>query len=302
MLIPLLQHYKLVVVYDSDHKLIGQVSAGDLLKKYQPENGIESAIEKVITIEADERVVHLRRRMLDDNITRFVVSDQGKYIGIVTETDVAVAMRKFRKSVRDQHQDHRIRNMIVRDIMTAPLISVDTTASVSEVIDLMLKKNISSVPVVDKGRLAGIITRRSLVNALVVHEYRCSPHRVMSVRCAFKKETGRKARQGKRGGIMAVQLLVKDVMVKPVTISKSQSINEALDKMLNENSDPLIVLAGHQVVGTVSRKSIADKLGSKHKATISTAKIHVASSLEENIPSVSTRAGDQCCRTALKKA
>ena len=166
VLIPLLQHYKLVVVYDSDHKLIGQVSAGDLLKKYQPENGIESAIEKVITIEADERVVHLRRRMLDDNITRFVVSDQGKYIGIVTETDVAIAMRKFREAVKDQHQDHRIRNMIIRDIMTAPLISVDPTVSVSEVIDLMLKKNISSVPVVDNGRLSGIITRRSLVNAL----------------------------------------------------------------------------------------------------------------------------------------
>ena len=166
VLIPLLQHYKLVVVYDSDHKLIGQVSAGDLLKKYQPENGIESAIEKVITIEADERVVHLRRRMLDDNITRFVVSDQGKYIGIVTETDVAIAMRKFREAVKDQHQDHRIRNMIIRDIMTAPLISVDPMASVSAVIDLMLKKNISSVPVVDKGRLSGIITRRSLVNAL----------------------------------------------------------------------------------------------------------------------------------------
>ena len=166
VLIPLLQHYKLVVVYDGDHKLIGQVSAGDLLKKFQPENGIESAIEKVITIEADERVAHLRRRMLDDNITRFVVSDQGKYIGIVTETDVAIAMRKFREAVKDQHQDHRIRNMIVRDIMTSPLISVDTTASVSEVIDLMLKKNISSVPVLDKGRLSGIITRRSLVNAL----------------------------------------------------------------------------------------------------------------------------------------
>jgi CBS domain-containing protein len=166
VLIPLLQHYKLVVVYDADHKLIGQVSAGDLLKKFQPENGIENAIEKVITIEADERVVHLRRRMLDDNITRFIVSDQGKYIGIVTETDVAIAMRKFREAVKDQHQDHRIRNMIVRDIMTAPLISVDLSVSVSAVIELMLKKNMSSVPVMDKGRLAGIITRRSLVNAL----------------------------------------------------------------------------------------------------------------------------------------
>lgn len=166
VLVPLLQHYKLVVVYDNDHKLIGQVSAGDLLKKYQPENGIENAIEKAITIEADERVVHLRRRMLDDGITRFIVTDQGKYIGIVTETDVAVAMRKFRESIRDQHQDHRIRNLIIRDIMTSPLVSVDTTASVPAVIELMLKKNISSVPVMDKGRLSGIVTRRSLVNAL----------------------------------------------------------------------------------------------------------------------------------------
>ncbi|HZK30890.1 MAG TPA: CBS domain-containing protein [Methanoregula sp.] len=166
VLIPLLQHYKLVVVYDSDHKLIGQVSAGDLLKKYQPDTGIESVIEKVITIEADERVVHLRRRMLDDKITRFIVTDLGKNIGIVTETDVAIAMRKFRESIRDQHQDHRIRNVIVRDIMTAPLVSVESTASVSDVIDLMLKKHISSVPVMVKGRLSGIVTRKSLVNAL----------------------------------------------------------------------------------------------------------------------------------------
>jgi CBS domain-containing protein len=166
VLIPLLQRFKLVVVYDSDHKLIGQVSAGDLLKKYSPDNGIENAIEKVLTIEADERVVHLRRRMLDDNIRRFIVSDNNKYTGIVTETNVAIAMRKFRETTRDQHQDHRIRNLLVKDIMSSPLISVDRTVDVSAVIDLMLKKNISSVPVMDNGKLFGIITRQSLVNAL----------------------------------------------------------------------------------------------------------------------------------------
>jgi predicted transcriptional regulator len=166
VLIPLLQCHKLIIVYDEDHNLIGQVSAGDLLKKCQPDNGIEDAIEKIITIEADERVVHLRRRMLDDNITRFVVSDHEKYVGIVTETDVAIAMRKFREAVKDQHQDHRVRNMLVRDIMTSPLISVDLTAQGSEVIELMLKKNFSSVPVMENGKLVGIITRRSLVNAL----------------------------------------------------------------------------------------------------------------------------------------
>jgi predicted transcriptional regulator len=166
VLIPLLQKYKLVVVYDADHKLIGQVTAGDLLKKFQPDDGMESAIEKVLTIEAEERVVHLRRRMLDDKITRFVVTEHEKYTGIVTETDVAIAMREFRKQVDGNHQDHRIRNLLVKDIMSAPLISVERTSKVADAVTLMLKKNISAVPVMDKGKLAGVVTRRSLVNAL----------------------------------------------------------------------------------------------------------------------------------------
>jgi CBS domain-containing protein len=166
ILVPLLQRYKLVVVYDADHKLIGQVSAGDLLKKYQPDDGIASAIEKVITIDAEERVVHLRRRMMDDAISRFVVTEHEKYTGIVTETDVAIAMRKFREAVTDNHQDHRVRNMLVKDIMSAPLVSVERTASAADVITIMLKKGFSAVPVMDNGKLMGIVTRHSLVNAL----------------------------------------------------------------------------------------------------------------------------------------
>ena len=166
ILIPLLQRYKLVVVYDGEHNLIGQVSAVDLLKKFTPDGGMESVIEKAVTIEATERVVHLRRRMLDDHITRFVVTEHEKYTGIVTETDVAIAMRKFREAVNDKHQDHRIRNLLVKDIMSAPLIMVERTAPVSGVIDMMVKKNISSIPVMDKGKLSGIITRSSLVNAM----------------------------------------------------------------------------------------------------------------------------------------
>jgi predicted transcriptional regulator len=166
VLVPLLQRYKLVVVFDGDHKLIGQVGAGDLLKKLKPEGTADGVMEEAVTIEADERVVHLRRRMLDDNITRFVVTENGKMAGIVTETDVAVAMRRFREAVTGKHQDHRIRNLLVKDIMSAPIISIGPTADVAEIVDIMLKKNISAVTVADKGRLMGMVTRRSLVNAL----------------------------------------------------------------------------------------------------------------------------------------
>ena len=166
VLVPLLQHYKLVVVYDSDHKLIGQVGAGDLLRKVKPDGTAGGVMEDAVTIEADERVVHLRRRMMDDKITRFVVTENGKMTGIVTGTDVAVAMRKFREAVTGKHQDHRIRNLLVKDIMSSPIISIDRMAKVSDIVDMMLKENISSVPVAEKGKLIGMVTRMSLVNAL----------------------------------------------------------------------------------------------------------------------------------------
>jgi CBS domain-containing protein len=84
----------------------------------------------------------------------------------VTETDVAVSMRRFREKVEGRHQDFHLHNLLVRAVMTAPLHTVDRSAKVSEIVDLMLKKNISSIPVIDKGRLIGMVTRQSLVNAL----------------------------------------------------------------------------------------------------------------------------------------
>ena len=166
VLVPLLQHYKLVVVLDAEHRLIGQVTAGDLLKVLRPTGGLTDAMEPVHTIQGEERAVHLRRRMLDGEINRFIVEDGETVLGIVTETDVAKALHALKDLVEGTHQDYRIRNLLVRDIMSTPLISIDANADISDVIDLMLKKNISSVPVKQNGRIAGLVTRNSLVQAL----------------------------------------------------------------------------------------------------------------------------------------
>jgi CBS domain-containing protein len=87
-------------------------------------------------------------------------------VGMVTETAVATAMRNFREVVEDRHQDHRIRNLLVKDIMSTPLLAVGTEATIDEVVDLMLSKNISSVPVVETGKLTGVVTRSSLIKSL----------------------------------------------------------------------------------------------------------------------------------------
>jgi CBS domain-containing protein len=164
--IPFLKQYKLVVVHDNDKRLIGQVGYGEVLRVLQPKGSIEEAMEPAHTIDANERLSHLQVRMAEHNISRFVVTEGEKISGIVTETDLAISLRKFREKVEDRHQDFRFHNILIRTIMTTPILTIDRSAKIPDVVGMMLKKNISSVPVVDKGNLVGIITRRSLVNAL----------------------------------------------------------------------------------------------------------------------------------------
>lgn len=164
--IPLLQIYKLVVVLDGDHKPIGKVTRGDLLKVLRPTGSADQVMEKVSVVSPDERVVHLRRRMLDDGANRYVVADGAELLGMVTETDVARAMIAFREDVADRFQDHRIRNLIVSDIMSTPLLSVAPELEAADLVETMLQRRISGIPVVESGRVLGAVSRQTLVQAL----------------------------------------------------------------------------------------------------------------------------------------
>jgi CBS domain-containing protein len=166
IVVPLLKKHKLVVVHDSDQRLIGQIGYGELLRALLPKGGIDGVMEPAHTIDADERLSHLQALMAEHNISRFVVTEGEKIIGIVTETDLAVSLRKFREKIEDRHQDFRFHNIIIRTIMTSPILTIDRNTRMADIVSMMLKKNISSIPVVDKGKLVGMITRRSLVQAL----------------------------------------------------------------------------------------------------------------------------------------
>ena len=71
-------------------------------------------------------------------------------------------MREFREELLDKHQDHKIRNLIVRDIMSSPLVSGDAGADTVVIVQLLLlTRSISAVPGVENGRIAGVVTRWS---------------------------------------------------------------------------------------------------------------------------------------------
>jgi Predicted signal-transduction protein containing cAMP-binding and CBS domains len=165
ILIPLLQRYKIVVVWDEEHRLIGQVTKGDLLKVMAPEGKLENLIELAPRITPEDRVVQLHRRMTNNGSTRFVVMENNTPVGIVTETDVAKVLVKMKSEI-DKHFENALRNVVAGDIMSSPIMSVPVSTPVAEVVSLMTKKNISTVPVEENGKIIGLVTRKSLVNAL----------------------------------------------------------------------------------------------------------------------------------------
>ena len=165
LLIQLLQRYKIVVVWDEEHRLIGQVTTGDLLKVMRPEGGLETMVELAPRITPDDRVVQLHRRMVNDGATRFVVMDGNTPVGIVTETDIAKILVKLKSEI-DKHFDNALRNVTAKDIMSSPLITTPVSTPVTKVVDLMISKNISTVPVAEGEKVIGLVTRKSLIDAL----------------------------------------------------------------------------------------------------------------------------------------
>jgi len=157
---------KLAIVYDNDNNLIGQVTYGDLLSHLRPTSTLLETLEEPHLMDAGERVVHLRRVMMDEGVSHFVVMKDNVAVGIVSETDVSVAMKKFRESVADKHQDTQIRNLLVENIMTAPVITLDLSVGLDAVIDILLEKSISGIPITDSGKVVGMLTRKSAIMAL----------------------------------------------------------------------------------------------------------------------------------------
>ena len=167
ILIALLQAgAKLAIVYDSDNNLIGQVTYGDLLQRLRPSSSLLETTEKPYLMDAGERIVHFRRVMMDENVSHIIAMKDGAVAGIVSETDIAVAMRRFREAVPEKHQDTQVRNLLAEGIMTSPVITMDLSAGLDAVVATLLEKKISAIPITESGKVVGILTRKSAIMAL----------------------------------------------------------------------------------------------------------------------------------------
>ena len=93
----------------------------------------------------------------------------GPTAGIVTEADL------LEKVLSRGLNPKRI---TVEDIMTTPIVTVNSQTSLDEAIEVMVKKNIRRLPIEEKGKIIGIIVDRDIVRAVPIYFRGASKKRI----------------------------------------------------------------------------------------------------------------------------
>jgi CBS domain-containing protein len=131
---------------------------------------------QVATIPADATVQEAARLMLERRISALPVLDKDRVVGMVSEGDLVRRAELGTDAPRPwwleffaegAAQDYlRTHGTAVRDVMSSPVVSVRRSAPLQDVARLLEKHRIKRLPVVESGRLVGIVSRADLVRRI----------------------------------------------------------------------------------------------------------------------------------------
>ena len=95
-----------------------------------------------------------------------VVDDQKKIVGIITATDLFDLLKMV---IRDSGAEHVFESgymLTANDIMVREVMTIHEDTPLEDVIDVMISKNIHTLPVVRDTDVVGIVGRRDILNAV----------------------------------------------------------------------------------------------------------------------------------------
>jgi CBS domain-containing protein len=136
-------------------------------------------VTNVITVGPDARVQDVAQILLNARISGVpVVGSNGELIGIVSEGDLMrrveagtgrrrpwwLVMLTGKEVLAAEYIKEHSRK--VSDVMSRQVITAAPDAPLSEIVHLLEKNAIKRVPIVDKGKLVGIVSRANLLQAL----------------------------------------------------------------------------------------------------------------------------------------
>jgi len=141
-------------------------------------NAAEIMTKEVVTVRPDTSVGEIADLLLDHKVSAVPVIDNDRQVvGIVSEGDLlghppsgsprAWWLRLFNDDTVCLEEIATARHLKARDVMTKPVVTVVDQTPVDVLATLMRRRRVKRVPVLQEGKLVGIVSRTDLLDALM---------------------------------------------------------------------------------------------------------------------------------------
>ena len=137
----------------------------------------------VITVSPETDIIKTAKLLLENHINGVPVIDEtGKLVGILCQSDLVAQQKKLpipsvfsfldgvinvssMKQIKKQVE--KIAATVVAEAMTPNPITVQSDMSIDVVAALMVENNFHTIPVVDEGKLVGIVGKEDILRTLL---------------------------------------------------------------------------------------------------------------------------------------
>ena len=119
----------------------------------------------LITIDKDQSLADALKLLRKNRISRLPVLNNKELTGIISERDIA------KKLGSSKYESMPASRLHVSSVMVKDIISVPQSMRLAEVANIMLENGIGSVPVIDDGKMVGIVSKADFVTMAIDGEY-----------------------------------------------------------------------------------------------------------------------------------
>lgn len=121
----------------------------------------------VVTTEPDALILDAQKLMQEHRIRRLVVVDKkGKLVGLITQDKLREVAPSPATSLSVWELNYLLAKMKVKDVMVKDVVTVAPNTSIEEAATLGQSRGIGTFPVIDKGKLVGLITTTDVFKIL----------------------------------------------------------------------------------------------------------------------------------------
>ena len=115
----------------------------------------------IFSVEPQASVLDAIRLLAEHHVGALLVMRGGALEGIVSERDYALKVILRGRSATDT---------AVRDVMSSPVLTVSLDTSVTQCMQLVTDRRVRHLPVVDGGRVVGMVSIGDLVKAVIADQ------------------------------------------------------------------------------------------------------------------------------------